>query len=347
MSDEAADVGGEVSESGGVSSMLSEWANAPDPEPEEKAEAEEAPAEEEPEEKPAPKREAKPKAEKEPEKKAEPKEKAEEKPPEKRRYKVKVQGAEAEVDEDELVRGYQRARDVTVKAQQLAQERKAIEDFKATAQKDPVAALRLVGMNEEQIRDAIGKKAYEYFTEEIDPQTGQPLSPEQRHARELERKVKAFEEEKSRKEAEAKAAEEEQEAEQARQRWVKTIVGKVEGKGLPKAILPRVAQRMADLVAHDRGIDPEDVIDDAIDLALEDAEQEHAAVFDEMPWEAFKSRHGKLVEKVRAGLLADFKARKVSKPSPGKVETIDPPKREGKGPRQVVDWNTELRKWVG
>lgn len=45
----------------------------------------------------------------------------------KRKYKVKAAGEEIEVDEDELIKGYQRSKDYTKKSQEVAEQRKAIE----------------------------------------------------------------------------------------------------------------------------------------------------------------------------------------------------------------------------
>jgi len=44
----------------------------------------------------------------------------------KRKYRVKAAGEEVEVDEDELIKGYQRSKDYTQKSQQLAEQRKVI-----------------------------------------------------------------------------------------------------------------------------------------------------------------------------------------------------------------------------
>jgi hypothetical protein len=45
----------------------------------------------------------------------------------KRKYKVKAAGEEIEVDEDELIKGYQRSKDYTKKSQEVAEQRKAVE----------------------------------------------------------------------------------------------------------------------------------------------------------------------------------------------------------------------------
>lgn len=49
----------------------------------------------------------------------------------KRKYKVKAAGEEIEVDEDELIKGYQRSKDYTKKSQEVAEQRKAIEAERA------------------------------------------------------------------------------------------------------------------------------------------------------------------------------------------------------------------------
>ena len=86
-----------------------------------------------------------------------PKEEAPEETPEAKTYKVKVDGKEIEVAEDELLKGYSRNQDYTQKTMALAQERKQAQEVaQQAAQERQIYAQRL-GMYEQALGQQLEK----------------------------------------------------------------------------------------------------------------------------------------------------------------------------------------------
>lgn len=354
----------EVMESSNDGDVLSAWANEPDPEPEEKAgegESPDAPPgamagdRPEPSSKPA-KPAAEAKGEGEPEKPEAAKEK-----PAKRTYRQKVNGRDEELDAEEVDRLASRLglpaqellsatslqRAAYERMQEAAKLRREAEQAIEILRKDPFEAAKRAGLDEAKLEELVQRRALELYQREFDPQTGKPLTPEQRQALDWRSRAEAADRDKEEREKADRTREEEQAAEEMRGRWVRTIVGKLEQAKLPKSMTARVAAHMADLIGADRSVNPEDVVDDAAELAAQDLEQESATIFGDMPWEQFRGKHPALVEKVRAGLLADFRARKGAKtPAPGKVDSVPVEKRSEKGPRTITDINGFLKGWA-
>jgi hypothetical protein len=79
----------------------------------------------------------------------------------KRKYKVKAAGEEIEVDEDELIKGYQRSKDYTKKSQEVAEQRKAIEAERAklsqVAQERQAYAQRLQAIDQILVKQMQGE----------------------------------------------------------------------------------------------------------------------------------------------------------------------------------------------
>lgn len=79
----------------------------------------------------------------------------------KRKYKVKAAGEEIEVDEDELIKGYQRSKDYTKKSQEVAEQRKAIEAERAKlsqlAQERQAYAQRLQAIDQILVKQMQGE----------------------------------------------------------------------------------------------------------------------------------------------------------------------------------------------
>lgn len=324
--------GVEIESSGDALAAFAAEEDAPEADPKAEAKPEAKP---EPKEA-APKAEAKPdRGEKEPEKKDE--------PPPKRKIKVK----DEEVDEDEAAKGYLRGRDYTKKTQEIAAQRAKLEEFAAKVSEDPVAAYRLLGKSDEWIREKIGKAAYAFFADEVDPATGQPLTEEQKRLRVAERKLAEVEAEKQKAAEAQKQTEERQAREEAERHWVKTIVAHMEKVGAPKHILPRVAQHLANAIESDQTLDPADAIEDATALAWEDIESEHHALFDKMDFGALKAKFPGLVEKVRKGFVEEFKARRAT-PKPVEVEIpVEEKERREQTRRPMRTSRDVLRSFAG
>ncbi len=329
-------------DAGGTGDALASFVNEDEPaKPErEAAESDEDPEEglrrAEPEKPKARPRREEPKEEDEPDKKAAKGKEEPEKPPEKRTYKHKVLGEEREIDAErldaiaqelgvdsrELLSSASLKRASYEKMKEAAEARKQVEEARSLAKQDPAAALKLLGLDPEEYDRAAEKRVFDRYSREFGPD-GQPLTPEQRELATL--RAQAAE-----RDAQAKAEqdrqrhiEEQQAAQEQERHWVKTIVGHLEKSGDPKSITPRVAQHLADAIAADASTNPADLLDDAVELAWDDVQAEHAKLYDSMPFEALEDRFPGLVKKVQQGLVAKWKAK-----SAGKEPERQPPERE-------------------
>ncbi|MBN1442841.1 MAG: hypothetical protein JXA90_09030 [Planctomycetes bacterium] len=296
--------------------------------------------------KPEPAARSKPRTEpaKEPEEPAEGEEGEEgkDKPPEKRTYKHKVLGEERELDADEIDRvaasigvdprellgAASLKRAAYERMQEAARLRRPAEELIALARTDPLRALQVAGLPEEKLNEIIQRRVLELYSAEYDPGTGQPLSAEQRQALQWKKRAEAAEATQRQAAEHARRVEEHQEAETTRARWVKTIVGELEKRGESRAILPRVAQHLSAALEHDPSADPAAVMDDAVAQSMDDLQAEHGILFDSMEWPAIKAKFPGLVDKIRKGIVADYKARgRREEPSPAAEPRNGAPRR--------------------
>lgn len=99
----------------------------------------------------------------------------EEKAVEKRKFKVKINGLEDEVDEEELIRSYQKERAAEKKFEEAAQMRKSFDGLKKRFEEDPISALLDPSLNlkKEDLVDKLGKWVYDHMQY-------QEMTPEQR-----------------------------------------------------------------------------------------------------------------------------------------------------------------------
>lgn len=147
------------------------------------------------------------------EEKAEPKAKAEPKPapeakpepPKPSLKKVKVDGKEELVDEDELLRTYAKAKGAEAKFREASEMKKQVEQFMEAFKKDPLSLLMNEGLPID--RKSLGEKL---LLAELEREM---LTPEQRRLQELEGKLKDVES----KEEAAKREAQERETEQKRE----------------------------------------------------------------------------------------------------------------------------------
>ena len=159
---------------------------------------------------------------------AEPKdEKPEEpKPKQPKLRKIKVGDAEELVDEDELVRDYQKFRGAEKKFREAAETQKKIEAFMEKLQADPLAVL-----NDSRIPLNRRKLAEDWLLQELEAEM---LTPEQRRLKELEQKTQTYEEQlKAQQEAQAQA-EREQALEMKRQELAQTFQKAMQATELSK-----------------------------------------------------------------------------------------------------------------
>jgi hypothetical protein len=188
---------------------------------------------------------AKPKTEPKPAPEAKPE------PPKPSLKKVKVDGKEELVDEDELLRTYAKAKGAEAKFREAAEMKKQVEQFMEAFKKDPLSLLMQEGLPVD--RKSLGEKL---LLAELEREM---LTPEQRKLQEYEAKLKDFESKEQQIKREAEERETEQKREMKRQEISQMFTKAMEITPLSKA--PETAQfAMEDMaklmrIAKERGIE--------------------------------------------------------------------------------------------
>lgn len=171
-----------------------------------------------------------------------------------RKYKVKLDEDEMEVDEDELLRGYTHAKAANRKFQEAAAERKRAAEEKAKAERlyqqlktDPFKAISELGLNPRELSE-------EFLLKELEKES---WTPEQKKAFELEQKVKEYEtkeqererlakEHQARAEAEKEAREQHEMTEKIHKEYETKFIETLQSSSLPRN--PTVIRRVAEVV---------------------------------------------------------------------------------------------------
>lgn len=143
-----------------------------------------------------------------------------------RKFKVKVDGEELEVDEDELLKGYQSSKSAQKKFSEAAMMRKQAEKFVELLKTDPVKVLTDpdIGVN---FRELAEKYLVEQLQEEL-------LTPEEREVREVKRKLREYEDKERLTREEQEKAQYEELLNHYQQDFTKQITTALESTGLPQ-----------------------------------------------------------------------------------------------------------------
>ena len=197
MSDETEVVEPTADDSSGTGDAIAAFVSEEDDAPEEREENQPIPrrAPEKKPERAAPKAKAAEDDEPAPEDEsaAEKKPEIEKKP---RTYKQKINGQDLELDADqvdalaeklglpaqEILGAASLKRAAYEKMREAAEGRKAIEHARELAQKDPARALSVLGLDPKEFDRIAAERTYARFAAEVNPTTGEPLTPEQREA---------------------------------------------------------------------------------------------------------------------------------------------------------------------
>ena len=111
-----------------------------------------------------------------------------------KKYKVKIDGEELEVDEEELLRGYQTKKAADKRFQEGAMARKQAEEFVRLLKEDPFKVL-----SNPQIGHDVRQLAEEFLASQLEEEM---LSDEERERREMKRKLQEYEESEKKKKQE-------------------------------------------------------------------------------------------------------------------------------------------------
>lgn len=171
-----------------------------------------------------------------------------------RMYKVKVDGNEVEVDEDELKRGYSHAKAADKKMQDAAMSRKEAEQVLRIFKDNPKEAFKLLGKDARAFAEQV-------IQEELSESM---LTPEQKELRDYKKQLESYQQ--NEKTAKEQYDKEQQDAEMSRytEQIQAQIVSTLDTAGLPKTerTVGRIAYYMqAALQAGYENVTPNDVID--------------------------------------------------------------------------------------
>ena len=245
-----------------------------------------------------------------------------------RKHKLKIDDEEIEVDEDELKRGYQRARAANKRFEEAAAMRKQIEGLVGLIKKDPKSVLERFGVNPRDWAESYLKGELEgELMKQADPRAYE-LTEKERQLQQREEQLKQWEQERKKEAFERKKME-------AAQRYSKKFVEALEIAKLPKS--PFTVKRLAEYQAkaHAAGYDP--TAQELAELVKEDASKEFRAMFGEADPESLISLFGEeLAAKIRQHDLAKLKGT----PQPA---VAAPQKSEKKPQKMTIQEWREMR----
>lgn len=262
-------------------------------------------------------------------------------PVEKKIWKLKADGEEFEFDasdEDAVKREIMKARGSNKRFEQAAAMRREAEGFLNLLKTDPRAVLEnpKLGVNFRQFAE---KYLWEQMQEEA-------LSPEQRQAKEWEKKAKAYEEHQKKEAAQREAQETQMRQAHWERQYESTIVGALEAGGLPKSreTVRRMATYLQQAVAQGIEIDARQLAG----LVKRDYINEHKALYGQADADTLIGLVGEdLAKKIRQSDLKRLKSTQGSQfhtPEPRPSSSKDKPK-----PKKLsgTDWRAEIMRETG
>lgn len=250
-----------------------------------------------------------------------------------KKYKVKVDGEELEVDESELLTGYQTRKAADKKFREAAQYRKQAEEFISMLKADPVKVL-----SHPSIGHDMRKLAEEYLVSQLQEEA---LSPEQRELKEAKRKLQEYEEQEKRKKQEEEQTQLEKLQSHYAEEYTNKITQALEASTLPKT--PMTIKRMA-YYLH-RGLEmgiPVDV-KDAAELVKQDYIEEQKNLFGALDEDTLVTLLDKgVLDKIRK---AELKKAKAVQPTQGQ-KFVGEGLKEPRTPKKMSkdDWKSNLEK---
>lgn len=211
---------------------------------------------------------------------------------EKKKYKVKDGDDELEVDEDEVVRGYQRARAANRKFEEASQVKKQVESFVQALKANPWQALQQLGIDPDEA-------AYSRVKTKIEREM---MSPEEiRAQKEREEYELDREELKKYKEQEAKVKFEQEKA-RAFDSYAKKFTQALEAADIPRS--PFTVKRMAEYERQARQAGYELTAQELGELVKEDFHGERSPAYETMNGKQLINYLGTgAVEKIREEIL--------------------------------------------
>lgn len=247
----------------------------------------------------------------------------------KRALKLKIDGQEIEYDlsnEDQLKRDLQLSRAAQKRMQEASQMRKQAEDLLHFAKQNPREFFEKVGLNPVEFSEMI-------LSEKLEQEM---LTPEERTHREMERKLKEYQdrEEQQKREAETKRM---SELEEKYAQDIQTqFTTALENSGLPKS--PRTIARMAELqmISLNNGLDLNPT--DMVELVRQSYITEIQELFGQTDGEALMGLMGESVaSKIRKHDLSRIKRQEVLKKQSNIGKQSKPASKKKLSPSELDD----------
>lgn len=233
-----------------------------------------------------------------------------------RLYKVKVDGQEMEVPEDELIRGYTHGKAAAKRMEEAAMSRKEAETVLRIFKENPREAFRLLGSDARQFAEQV-------INDELQEAL---LSPQERELRDYKRKVEEYESQS--RQAKEQYEREQMEAEIARQSESiqQDIIGTLESAGLPKTerTVGRIVYYMQAALQAGYNVTPKDVVEQV----RNDYKHDLNSLLGGLPEDALEAFLG--ADVVRKIAKSTVKQAKVPATVPKSVNQDRKPKEDGK-----------------
>lgn len=206
----------------------------------------------------------------------------------KRMFKVKVDDQEVEVDEEELLKGYQSSRASQKRFQEAAAQRKQVEELLKLGKSDPARVLKELGVDLRQFTES---QLQEFVADGL-------LTPEQRELKETKAKLAALEARDAELKQQQEAEQLQQETARLQQELEASFIKALEVGKLPHTAdtVRRMAQKQ--LAALNKGLEltPEDLAG----LVKLDLEEEHKTLLSKLKDEDLEGYLGQeLIKKLQ------------------------------------------------
>ena len=155
-----------------------------------------------------------------------------------RKFKVKVDGAEEEVDEDTLLKAYSKIKGADKRFEEGAKARKQAEKFVELMKNDPWAALEQMGLNPDDLSQ---QRIMRKIEQEM-------MTPEQRELAEAKARLKAIDEERTARETEEKNKQADALRDQLQSEYITMFKEALDSESLP--LTNWTQQRMTQYFLH-------------------------------------------------------------------------------------------------
>ena len=222
-------------------------------------------------------------------------------PAEKKLYKLNVDGAEEEVDEEQLIKHAQKYKAADKKFQESAQLRKQAEQLLVALKQDPFSVLKQLDIDPTEL-------ARDHLTKELQRMR---MSPEEQELAELRQYKQTLQEQQEQALREQQEAEETQLRDQLSNQMTQNIIQALEEVGLPRD--ESSVHMMAEVMKHNIKNDLNLTWSDAADIVKYQHEQNYRQLFSQLDEESLANWLGEdMVNK----LVKRSTKRLVSQPAP-------------------------------